>query len=67
MESETDFEIQHFGSMVGFFANTDAALDEMETMGLAPWQKLGARLFYVDSRLAGNLIDALLDNGLTIS
>ena len=64
---ETDFEIKDCGSVVGFFAKTSAALDEMEMMDLAPWQRLGGSVFYVDRNLAGNLIDALLDNGLTVS
>ena len=62
-----DFEVRDCGSVVGFFANTDAAVDEMEMMGLASWQKLGARTFYVDRNLAGNLIETLLDNGFAVN
>jgi hypothetical protein len=62
-----DFEVRDCGSVVGFFAMTERAIEEMEHMGLSPWQMLGKHTFYVDRNLAGNLIETLLDNGFAVN
>jgi hypothetical protein len=62
-----DFEVRDHGSVVGFIALTERAIEEMEYMELEGWQKLGTRTFYVDHRIAGNLVNSLLDNGFAVN
>lgn len=61
-----DFTTEDHGSVVVFVPETDAALDEMDEMGLEGWQMVG-RGFAVDHRVAWNLLDQLLANGFSVA
>ena len=62
-----DFEVRDHGSVVEFIAITEYAIEEMKQMELEGWQQLGEYNFYVDRRIAGNLVNALLDNGFAVN
>lgn len=66
MEHSIDFITTDHGTIVTFTPLTDSARDTMDEMDLEGWQFMGDG-FAVDRRVAWNLIESLLDNGLVVA
>lgn len=60
-----DFVTQDCGSVIIFTPMTEDAKVAMDEMPLEDWQMWGEG-FAVDRRIAMDLMDALLDNGLMV-
>ena len=65
-EPEPDFTVSNHGTVVVFSAMTEAAIAELEEMGLAGWQMIGEHAFGVDHRPAAQLVNQLRENGFTL-